>query len=150
MKVEIDNVFIGDAYIDFYVDRKKFNSYKSESGQMNYVHRELDKIFKSLVGEVCSARENEPQIDLFPKVTIRDVSITSNNFWGEKYIQINDLGYSGTNELEPIDESLNKLPLRFLMVDIIGVVEKALFKSDYFIKITKPNFIISVSTYKLV
>ena len=32
------------AIIDFYVDKLKFESYKTRRGQFNYVHRELTKI----------------------------------------------------------------------------------------------------------
>ena len=148
LKEEI--IIVGSGIIDFYVKTSKYNSYKTEQGRKNYVYRELEKIFKSLVGEVISTSNTEPQIDLAPRITLRDVSITSNNYWGNEFTFINDLDYSCNNECKEIDDSKNLLPIRIFQIDIIGVTPPIQTKLFYHFKVVKPNFVLTNSSFKLV
>ena len=95
------------AVIDFHINKVKYEAYKTDGGRRNYVHRVLFKIFKSLTNEVIDG------------VEIREVDITSNNYWGNELFFINDIGYNNRNKL-PMNEDV--LTVRIFFVDIISVI----------------------------
>ena len=132
---------LGDAILDFYVNKKKFDSYKTERGKMNFVADELNKYFLKMKGLVVN-----------DVLTIRDVSITSNHFWGDGYHKINDIGYSYCNKLEPIYEKHNKVALRIIQIDVCGVGDglKLLKGNELFYVIKNENYILRGASYRLV
>ena len=92
------------GYIDFYISKKKYESLKTERGQMNYVYRVLKQFLKNMTGLITKEG-----------LEVRDVDITSNNFWGDK-ISIIEAQYSKLKANE------NKLIVRNFMIDLIAVV----------------------------
>lgn len=115
--------------IDFYVSKKKYNSYKRINTGKKYVERELKNYLRSLVGTV----ENG--------VEIRYCDISSNEFWGNDLCIINDLGHSFSNQLEK--KRGDKLPIRVFGGEIIGIV---LQDRERFENIVKDNFILLTSS----
>jgi hypothetical protein len=131
-----DKILLASGYIDFYVDKKKYLKYKSKVARFNYVYLELTKILESNIGK---------NID---DIELRDCSITSNNFWGnEDFCIINDIGFSGNNELE---ENLEYITLRIFSIDVVGLVSANFESSDAFIEIKDEKFEIKVCSVKLV
>ena len=129
------NIFTGGGYIDFYVNPKKYNSYKTDKGKRNFVNRELRKILTSLTKQVHHCIE------------IRQANITSNNFWRiKKFTTINDIGYNCNNPL-PLNEE--KLTIRISLIDLIGVV---LDNENYspFPTIKGKNFMLKISHSKII
>lgn len=113
------------AIIDFYVSKKKYNSFKRDNTKQSYVERTLKDYLHSLVGTIENGME------------IRYCDITSNNFWSYNLSFINDLNYSFTNQIEPRTD--DKLTVRVFMVDVIGIELKECNKYD---NIVKENFIL--------
>jgi hypothetical protein len=129
------DILLGSGYIDFYVDKKKFESYKTDNGKKNYVKIELDKILKSLKGQS------------YKNVIIRDASITTNNFWGDEFYKINDIGYNGITPKKLINSKLNKIAIRVFQIDLICVGENL---KIMFINIKNENFILNTGTCKII
>jgi hypothetical protein len=129
-------ILLAGGIIDFYVNPKKYKDYKTNSGKFNYVYRELEKKLKSLVGMTVNG------------ITIRDASITSNNFWGiKKFCKPNDLNYSCNNEV-PLRE--DKKTIRIFMIDIVGVYEGDVELKDQFFKVSEKDFHLTISNVKTV
>jgi hypothetical protein len=129
------DILLGSGYIDFYVDKKKFESYKTDNGKKNYVKIELDKILKSLKGQS------------YKNVIIRDASITTNNFWGNEFCKINDIGYTGITSKKFTNPKLNKIAIRVFQIDLICVGENL---KIMFINIKNENFILNTGTCKII
>jgi hypothetical protein len=129
------DILLGSGYIDFYVNKKKFESYKTDKGIKNYVERELYTILESLRGQT------------YENVIIRDASITSNNFWGNDIHKINDIGYNFANIKKLIDPNLNKIAIRVLHIDLICVGDNL---KTMFINIENENFILNTGSCKII
>lgn len=121
------------GYIDFYVNKKKYENYKTEKGKLNLVYRTLNNICGSLAGKTGKGLE------------IREVSFTSNSFWGNKLNFINDIGYSDSNKVELNED---KLTVRFFGIDVISVVTGENFNS--FPTLTSKNFEIKTAFSKII
>jgi len=129
-------ILLAGAIIDFYVSPTKYENYKTNRGKFNYVQRELQKKLDSLTGKVVNG------------ITIRDASITSNNFWGiDEFCTPNDLNYSCNNEV-PLRE--DKLTIRIFMIDIVGVYEGDIELQEQFFKVSDKNFHLTVSNVKTI
>ena len=63
-------IFIGGGVVDFYVNKTKYDGYKTNRGRWSYVYNELMKYLSELHNMEINGLQ------------IRDISITSNNFWG--------------------------------------------------------------------
>ena len=124
------------AIIDFHINKDKYESYKTKSGRRNYVHRVLFKIFNSLTKKVVGRFE------------IREIDITSNNYWGNELCFINDIGYSNTNQL-PMNEDV--LTVRIFFVDIISViVVEPVDHREHFMTIEGTGYKIYSGSYKII
>ena len=137
MALDQVNIFKGGAIIDIVVNREKFDSYKTERGKRNFVHRKLSDVFVSL--------ENKK----IGELTIRDVSITSNHFWGEDFCEVPNLSYCLSNQVEQIEDS--KIVLRFFQVDVLGLgyrLDKELM-DDLFFTVSTDKFHLHISDVKL-
>ena len=129
-------ILLAGAIIDFYVNPNKYENYKTNAGRKNFVQRELKNKLDSLTGKTVNG------------ITIRDASITSNNFWGiDKFCTPNDLNYSCNNEV-PLRE--DKLTIRIFMIDIVGVYEGDVELQDQFFKVSEDDFHLTVSNVKTV
>ncbi len=127
-------ILLAGGIIDFYVNKKQFDKYKTKRGQFNYVYEELAKKLNSIKGKVINGIE------------FREVAITSNNFWGmDDFCIINDLGYCSSNKV-PLNEE--KITLRIFNIDLVGVVIEAEF--GRFIRIKDENFLLQISNEKIV
>ena len=115
--------------IDFYVSKKKYNSFKRENTKKSYVEQVLKEYLQSLVGTTKNGTE------------IRYCDITSNGFWGENLLFINDLNYSYSNEIEPRTD--DKLAIRVFQIDLIGI---KVADCNKFKDIIEENFILSFSS----
>lgn len=134
-------ILLAGAYIDFYVNKSKFDNYKTDAGKKDYVFRELNKIFESQTGKTIN------------NIQIRDISITSNNFYGSELNFIPDLDYNITNQCSKIDESKNKLPIRSFHVDIVASFNENNLndKQDLFFSLGETDkFILKVGSIKVV
>jgi hypothetical protein len=119
--------------VDFYVSKKKYNSYKKASSLRRYVERVLKDYLQSLVGTV----ENG--------VEIRYCNITTNEFWGNDLSFINDLGYSFSNQIERRED--DKLAVRVFGGEIIGIIIE---KRERFENIVKEDFILMTSSAQII
>jgi hypothetical protein len=128
-------ILLNSAIIDFYIDKKKFNSYKNFRNQKNFVFTKLMEILTKIKGT---------KID---NIEIRDVSITSNNFWGQELYKINDLGYNFANQCE---ENKKFVTLRIFNIDIISVFSDKISDKDTFLNIKGDNFLIQSSSAKII
>lgn len=129
-------ILLAGAIIDFYVNPDIYEKRKTRRGKFNFVQRELKKKLDSLTGITVNG------------ITIRDASITSNNFWGiDEFCTLNDLNYSCNNEV-PLRE--DKLTIRILMIDIVGVFEGDIEFQDQFFEVSEDDFHLKVSNVKTV
>lgn len=129
-------ILLAGAYMDFYVNKKKYESYKTDRGRNNLVWRTLNKYLDSLTGKVIEG------------ITIRNANCTSNNFWGNVPLNtVNDLGYCCYNEV-PLNEDV--LTFRMLSLDIVGVVAEDKDLYDCFIQHYDKKFQFNISNVKLV
>lgn len=64
-------IMLAGAIIDFYINKDKYEKYKTKRGKFTYVEKELKNILKEQVGKRIG-KNNE--------IEIRDMDITSNNF----------------------------------------------------------------------
>lgn len=129
-------ILLAGGIIDFYVNKKKYEGYKTERGRWNYVYTELAKILSSLTG------------DFYEGIEIRNATITSNHFWGQdEFCEVNDLGFSINNQV-PLNE--DKITLRIFQIDIVGVVPEKKELTDCFIMIEDTDYQIDISNVKIV
>ena len=132
-------IFLGGAIIDFYVNRKKYNSCKTIRGQFRYVYKMLDEYLSSLRGRVVGG------------VEIRLATITSNNFWGEDEFCIPpDLNYSCNNEIPALPDDSVNLPIRIFQIDITGLVVEDVELSERFFEVQEDNFHLKVASTRIV
>jgi|GEM_PF-6870096 len=118
------------AIIDFYVSKKRYNSFKKDRSKKRYVEEVLFNYLESLVSTTKNGCE------------IRYCRVSSNNFWGNELLFINDLGYSFANQKEKRED--DKLPIRVFQVELIGInVDDAIEKYE---DIVDENFLISFSS----
>ena len=138
------NILLAGAIIDFYVNRKRFEAYKTEVGRMNYVYAMLTKYTDKLKNHVLILGETA--------VEIRDVSITSNNFWGmDDICTPPDLKYSAGNEVPALPDDSKNIPVRIFMMDIVATMEdEPENNSDLFFEIEEDDFYLQVSNYRIV
>lgn len=129
-------ILLAGGIIDFYVNKQRYENYKTSRARFNYVYGVLAELLSSIKGKVIDG------------VEIREATITSNNFWGiEDFCTINDLGYCISNEV-PLNEE--KITLRIFQIDVVGVLveDKSVF--DCFLEIKDENFLIKLSNAKIV
>lgn len=129
-------ILLAGGIIDFYVNKEKYENYKTSKARFNYVYGVLAEFLGSIKGKVIDG------------VEIREATITSNNFWGiDDFYKINDLGYCISNEV-PLNEE--KITLRIFQIDVVGVLveDKSVF--DCFLKIKDENFLIELSNARIV
>lgn len=108
----MDSMSVGivkfNCIIDFYVNKKQYDKYKTENGKKNFVQvtllNEMEKYKYEVIGNV----------------RLRDISIDSNDFWGNNLTIINDIGYKDGN---PLPKRTDKLTIRVFLVKAIGIVE---------------------------
>ena len=82
-------IILAGGIIDFYINKKKYEKFRTKVAKFNYVYSELSKILESLKGTIP-----------FSNIDLREVSIISNNFWGEDdFCIINDIGYCENNKI---------------------------------------------------
>lgn len=130
------NILLAGAYMDFYISKKKHDSYKTDRGRNSYVWRTLKKYLGSMTGKVVDG------------VEIRNLDVTSNNFWGDlPSARVNDLGYWDKNRV-PLNESV--ITIRIFQVDLVGVVSDETEAKDCFIQHTDKKFQFTVGNVKIV
>lgn len=105
------NILLANAHIDFYIPKKKYESYKTSRGRKNFILIKLSEELKNLKGKVING------------ITLRDVSITSNGYWGQEPCFINDLNYSVNNEVEETKRE-DTLVVRLFAIDVVGVTKE--------------------------
>lgn len=128
-------ILLAGGVIDFYVNKKKYESYKTSKGRLNYVNKILEELLNSIKGKVIEGIE------------IREATITPNKFWRIKdFCTINDLGYSFSNQVALNEENIT---LRIFQIDIIGLFseDKNVFNC---LEIKNENFLIMLSHIKIV
>lgn len=108
----MDSMSVGivkfNCIIDFYVNKKQYDKYKTENGKKNFVQ-------VSLLNEM-----EKYKYEVIGNVRLRDISIDSNDFWGNNLTIINDIGYKDGN---PLPKRTDKLTIRVFLVKAIGIVE---------------------------
>lgn len=130
-KIKDIKLIKASAIVDFYVSRKKYNSYKKEATKKRYVESVLFDYFQTLVHTVHNGCE------------IRYCRVPSNSFWGQELTIINDLGYNWDNQKE--ERTDDKLPIRIFGVDLIGVcIDDSVKKYNDIVK--EDVFILSFSS----
>ncbi len=131
----MEKILLAGAIIDFYIDKDKYKKLKTKTGKYSYVEKVLKSIFNKIIGINVN------------NIEIRDVSITSNNFWGqEKLLEINDIGYSCNNIL---DKNEDFTTLRIFQIDIVGVVSNDFNICDSFIEIKDNDYLLTISSARL-
>lgn len=132
-KIQVNN-----AFIDFYVNRKKFESLKTKRGQYNYVWRELNKILASLT---------HSNVGKSLGIDIRLASTTPNEFWRQDHLSImNEIGWRGE---EDIPKNETNVVIRYFHVDIISVVLGNVGLVN-FPKLVGDRFLIECTSYKII
>ena len=131
------NILLAGGVIDFYVNKEKYKKLKTKDKKFKYIYSELFKILKQNIGIIL------------PKdIELRDLSITSNNFWGEDdFCVINDIGYCSNNQVE-LNE--NFITLRIFKIDIIALVADDFYIYNAFQDIEGEGYNITISSAKLV
>ena len=132
------NILLAGGILDMYVNRKKYESYKRDNSKRNYIERKMNELFNSIIGTCVN------------EVTIRSISVTPNNFWGNKTNIIPDIGYSCNNIIPSVGDDSDEIPIRLFMVDIVGVMDDSVKKEDLFFKIKDSKYILTVSNIKIV
>lgn len=129
-------ILLAGAYMDFYVNKKKYNAYKTDRGRNNFVERTFKKYLESLTGKVING------------ITIRNANVTSNNYWGNVPLNpVNDLGYCESNKV-PMNEDV--VTLRMFGLDIVGVVPEDKDLYDCFFQHYDKEFQFQIANVKLV
>jgi hypothetical protein len=129
-------ILLAGAYMDFYVNKKKYNAYKTDRGRNNFVERTFKKYLETLTGKVING------------ITIRNANVTSNNYWGNVPLHsINDLGYCESNKV-PMNEDV--VTLRMFGLDIVGVVPEDKDLYDCFFQHYDKKFQFQIANVKLV
>ena len=120
-----------NAFVDFYVSKKKYNSYKKEANKKRYVESVLFDYLQTLVHTVHNGCE------------IRYCRASSNSFWGQELTIINDLGYNCNNLKE--ERTDDKLAIRVFSVELIGIcIDDSIDRFNDIVK--KDEFILSFSS----
>jgi hypothetical protein len=129
------NILLTSAYMDFYVNKKKYEAYKTDKGRWNYVYKTIKEHLDSMTGTVVN------------NITIRDASLTSNKFWGQdNIIIVNDLGYSVGNKV-PLNE--DKITIRNFSIDITAVFEGELVDKFFSLGINN-KYLVKTCNYRIV
>lgn len=128
-------LLLNSGFIDFYVDKKSFENCKKEIQQKKLVFKRLEKIFIEVTGK------------LIGDISIRDISIISNEFWGNDLHMINDIGFNISNQLPKNEE---QVCLRYFGVNIVSVIYGSLKNKNLFLKIEGDGYLIQSSNYKIV
>ena len=130
-------ILLAGGIIDFYVNKEKYKKLKNKVKKFEYIYSELSKILEQNIGIIL------------PKgIELRDLSITSNNFWGEDdFCIINDIGYCSNNQVE-LNE--NFITLRIFQIDIVALVNNDFCISDAFQDITGEGYNITISSAKVI
>lgn len=128
-------ILLNSAYIDFYVDKKSFEKCKKEVQQKNLVLKRFQYIFDEVTGK------------LIGDISVRDLSIISNEFWGTNLHKINDIGINIINKLPKNEE---QVCLRYFGVNIVSVIYGGLKNKNLFLKIEGDGYLIQSSNYKVV
>lgn len=71
-------ILLNNCFIDFHINKKIYEKYKTEKGKMSYVERCLNKITSKF------------KLRMEQGLEIRDISITSNDFWGNSIHIVSD------------------------------------------------------------
>ena len=130
-------ILLAGGIIDFYVNKEKYKKLKNKVKKFEYIYSKLSKILEPLKG-------TPP----FSNIDLREVSITSNNFWGEDdFCVINDIGYCSNNQVE-LNE--NFITLRIFQIDIVALVTDDFCISDAFQDIAGEGYNITISSAKVV
>ena len=130
-------ILLAGGIIDFYVNKEKYKKLKTKVKKFKYIYSELSKILEQNIGIIL------------PKgIELRDLSITSNNFWGEDdFCVINNIGYCSNNQVE-LNE--NFITLRIFQIDIVALVMDDFCIRDAFQDITGEGYNITISSAKVV
>ena len=130
-------ILLAGGIIDFYVNKEKYKKLKNKVTKFQYIYSELSKILEQNIGSIL------------PKgIELRDLSITSNNFWGEDDFRIiNDIGYCSNNQVE-LNE--NFITLRIFQIDIVALVTDDFCIRDAFQDIMGEGYNITISSAKVV
>jgi hypothetical protein len=132
-------ILLAGAIIDFHIDKDKYEKYKTRKSKYNYVYKVLQECIVPLTGTY---------LDEAKKIQIRDVSITSNHFWGrEKLCIINDIGYSETNMLELNEDFIT---VRIFKIDIVATAPSDITNTECFHNIENEDYKILTSSTKLI
>ena len=115
-------VIIMDSFIDICVDLKKYNSYKREMSKLKYIERILKLYMESIIGTEING------------MVIRDVSITSNQYWGNEPTQIE----KKFSRILNVDYSKN-LVFRIFCIDLIALSKTDVPYNKLFFKLDQPN-----------
>lgn len=119
--------------IDLRLNKVKYNSYKTRKGRFNYVYDILNEYLKSMTDTIVNG------------VEIRNISITSNNYYGiTDFCIINDLDYSAGNLL-PLNE--NFVTIRIFQIDLIGII--CGYGAVMLVKVKNDNFCLDTSHYEI-
>lgn len=122
--------------IDFYVDKKRFEKFKTKYSKFNYVKKELDKCLEVNIGKTIN------------NIEIRDMFITSNNFWKEEDIlTVNDIGYGIANQL-PLNN--DQVTVRIFNIELIGILTKDYDETDPWLTIIRDSFQFDMSSRKII
>lgn len=123
------------AYIDFHIDATKFRKYKSKVAKFNFVYKVLCKYL------------DEAKLIGLENVDVRDISTTSNDFWGEEYfLEINDLGFCANNQVELNTEFIT---LRYFHINLLGLVSSTYDVGDIFQEIKGEHFLLGICSGKV-
>lgn len=129
---------VNGAFIDFYVNRKKYESLKTRRGRFNYVWRELNKILDNL---------KHADVGKVQGLDIRLANTTPNEFWGEdRLAEMNELGWRGE---EDIPKNETNVVIRYFSINIISVILGNVGLVN-FPKFIGDRFIIECSSYKII
>jgi hypothetical protein len=129
---------VNGAFIDFYVNRKKYERLKTKRGKFNYVWRELNKILDNL---------KHADVGKVQGLDIRLASTTPNEFYGEERLaEMNELGWRGEDDI-PKNET--NVVIRYFSVTIISVILGNVGLVN-FPKFIGDRFLIECSSYKII
>jgi hypothetical protein len=119
------------GFIDFNVNRKKYESYKTKSGRNNYLFKQLTDRLNS-----CSPKQ-------VGGLAIRRVYITSNDFWGQvdTLRDIPCIGFRG--ELDLL-ESSETITFRVFGIEVISLALED--DAEMFPKIEEDGFLIETGS----
>lgn len=101
-------LYIGWWVIDIHLDKKKYESYKTELWKRKFIFKILNQYLSSLEWKIIN------------NILLKKVFITSNDYWWSRTCIINDLWYSNSYQV-PLNDKF--ITVRIFQIEVLWFME---------------------------